>query len=234
VAEELGARVVRHDSNRGEGEARNSGIAAATQPWVALLDSDDEWLPHHLGLLWRGRGEHVVVASSCIRRGEHGKDRFHGAARGKPLVIANPSAIVFPENPVPASAVMIRREVAERAGGYRSLPHCADFDFLLRCLEHGSGVVLPQVGAIYHVHPEQVSQQREKMKAAHMRIARSYSDRPWFDPRQIRRWSAAVAWDMFRLEGGTARAAGLARPAHLPALARLWLWRFHVRRRGAP
>jgi glycosyltransferase involved in cell wall biosynthesis len=234
VAEQLGARVVRHERNRGEGAARNSGIAAATQPWVALLDSDDEWLPHHLAALWRGRGEHVVVASSCLRCGDDpAADRLHGAARGRPLVLRSPADIVFPENPVPVSAVMIRRDVALRAGGYRPLRHCADFDFLLRCLEQGSGVVLPEVGAIYHVHAGQVSHEREAMKAAHTRIVCSYSQRPWFDARQLRRWRAAVAWDMFRLEGGARRAAALARPRQPAALARLWLWRLSVRRRGS-
>src|SRR3954464_2844452 len=45
VAEVLGATVVRHPVNRGESAARNSAIEAAAQPWIAVLDSDDEWLP---------------------------------------------------------------------------------------------------------------------------------------------------------------------------------------------
>jgi glycosyltransferase involved in cell wall biosynthesis len=234
VAEEMGARVIRHDRNRGEGAARNSGIEAATQPWVALLDSDDEWLPHHLGRLWAAREAHVLVASSCLRCGDDpAADRFHGAARGRPLTLTSPAQIVFPENPVPASAVMIRREVALASGGYGDQRHCADFDLLLRCLERGTGVVLPDVGAIYHVHAQQVSQQREQMKASHTRIACSYAQRDWFDSRQVRRWQAAVAWDMWRAEGGLRRAAALARPRHLPPLVRLWVWRLQVRRSGA-
>ena len=234
VAEEMGARVIRHDQNRGEGAARNSGIEAATQPWVALLDSDDEWLPHHLGRLWAAREAHVLVASSCLRCGDDpAADRFQGAARGRPLRLTSPAQIVFPENPVPVSAVMIRRDVALEAGGYGDQRHCADFDLLLRCLERGTGVVLPEVGAIYHVHAEQVSRQREQMKASHTRIACSYADRGWFDRRQVRRWQAAVAWDMWRAEGGPRRAAALARPWHLSALVRLWAWRLQVRRSGA-
>jgi GT2 family glycosyltransferase len=234
VAEEMGARVVRHEENLGEGAARNSGIAAATQPWLALLDSDDEWLPHHLETLWRGRGDHLVVATSAMRCADDpALDRLHGSVTRRPLEIRSPADIVFPESPLPVSAVMIRRDVAEKAGGYRSLPHCADFDFLLRCLEHGSGVVLPEVGVIYHVHPEQASQQRKRMKEAHTRIACSCSDRPWFDARQVGRWQASVAWDLFRLEGGARRALALARPRHVHALVRLWAWRLRLRRRGS-
>jgi hypothetical protein len=71
------------------------------------------------------------------------------------------------------------------------------------------------------------------MKDAHTDISRSYDDRPWFDARQVRRWETAVAWDMYRLEGGSTRAWALARPRHAAPLLRLWWWRFRLRRRGA-
>src|SRR4029078_7646113 len=38
-------RVVRLDANCGAAGARNAGFAAATGEWLALLDSDDYWLP---------------------------------------------------------------------------------------------------------------------------------------------------------------------------------------------
>jgi GT2 family glycosyltransferase len=235
VAEELGARVVRHERNRGEGGARNTGIASASQPWVALLDSDDEWLPHHLETLWQSRDGHVLVATSALRCADDPeRDRFHGAATGRPLVLESPADIVYPENPVPVSAGMYKRELALEVGGYdERLHHCADFDFLLRCLEHGTGLVRPEVGAIYHVHDAQVSSQREEMKAAHTRIACSYEHRPWFSRAQVERWRATVAWDLYRLRGGAGCALALARPKALPALVRMWLWRLRVRRRSA-
>lgn len=51
IATDLGARVIRQ-SNRGVSAARNVGIRAATQPWIALLDADDVWDPHKIEFQW--------------------------------------------------------------------------------------------------------------------------------------------------------------------------------------
>src|SRR5216683_1160872 len=37
-------RVLRHERNRGAAAARNTGIKAACAPFIAFIDSDDEWL----------------------------------------------------------------------------------------------------------------------------------------------------------------------------------------------
>jgi glycosyltransferase involved in cell wall biosynthesis len=232
VAEELGARVVRHPVNRGESAARNSAIAAATQPWIAVLDSDDEWLPSHIDTLWRRRGDHVLVSGASLRCGaDPAGDRVHGAAGRHDIVLRSPADLLFPENVVPGSGVMIRRDVALAAGGYdEDMLRCEDLDLLVRCLERGTGLAARDVTVIYHLHGDQLSSERAEMKANHTYVIDRYRDRPWWSARQAGRWQAVVAWDAYRSGGGRGQLGrALARPV---ALARLLWWRLRLRRRS--
>jgi len=51
VAESMGATVIRQANKKLPG-ARNTGIRAAGQPWIAFLDTDDIWLPDKLERQW--------------------------------------------------------------------------------------------------------------------------------------------------------------------------------------
>lgn len=49
VVQSFGAQVrYLHQQNAGSAKARDNGFRTAKSPWIALLDSDDLWLPHHL------------------------------------------------------------------------------------------------------------------------------------------------------------------------------------------
>jgi GT2 family glycosyltransferase len=233
VARALGAVLVQHRENRGEGASRNTAIDAAGQPWIAVLDSDDEWLPWHLDNLWRHRHDHAVVSAASLRCGpDPADDRFHGVAGPKDRVLTSPADLLFTENVVPASGVMFRRDTVLKAGGYdETLSKSADLDLLVRCLEHGTARATPTLSVIYHVHAGQVSSDRAEMWASHTAVAERYRGRPWWSRRRFGAWRTVVAWDSFRAGGGAGRLArALARPDALAAL--LWS-RYRIRRMGS-
>jgi glycosyltransferase involved in cell wall biosynthesis len=241
VAEEMGARVLRHEQNSGAATARNTGIAAAANDWIALLDSDDEWLPQHLATLWRLRGDHVVVAAAALRCA-NGADRgrYLGPPGQRPVVIRDPATLMYPANFIPAMGVMVKREALLAAGGYNTEHRYAeDFELWLRMLEHGTAIVSPRVTSIYQEHEGQKSR-HPRYRARSNAVASHYSDRSWWNDRILFRRRAGEHWDDLRDAVRARRwsdarrpAAGLLlRPTGLLAVAEVVRWREGVKRRS--
>ena len=226
VAARFGARLETHAVNQGEGASRNTGLLAALNPWVALLDCDDEWLPGHLALLWQARGSHVLVGSAALGCGVRAHDhRAYGWAGRTPLVMHGPPDVAVPENKITASSVLIDRNAALAAGGFRTdLRRVTDLDLWLRMLERGTGLAIPRVTALYHQHARQVSADRLAMHTAQQAVIDSYSDRSWCTVSLRRQHEGRVAWDAARaaIADGAPVAttvAGLARQLVVPQRA---------------
>ena len=125
--------VVLQQANAGVSAARNLGIRHATSDWIALLDSDDQWLEHKLQLQMTAiAGVADAVLCHCnenwIRNGKHlnqaNKHKKHGGWIFKhclPLCAISPSA------------ALIKRSVFDSIGLFdTSLPACEDYDMWLR------------------------------------------------------------------------------------------------------
>jgi GT2 family glycosyltransferase len=239
AAAAAGARVIRHETNLGEGAARNTAIAAARQPWIGVLDSDDEWLPWLLQELWPLRGDHVLVAGSAIHLRPDGRpDRYAGLAGPRVRTLARPTALVYPDNIIPASGVLLRTEAVRARGGFDpGLKFCADLDLWLRLLETGTGVMSPRVVVQYHLHPGQVTHDRAAAATAYERVLRSHAGRPWWSETRMQAWRGAQAWDALRRREPRGRRAAvgflLGHPARGAGLLGILLRRFWLRRRLA-
>jgi glycosyltransferase involved in cell wall biosynthesis len=244
VAESMGATVLRQPQNRGPADARNRGMRAASHPWIALLDSDDEWLPHHLIHLWGLRNGHVLAAGSALNCGtDPAADRFHGPVTRRPVILDGGDRLIAPGNMIPISGSLIRRDLALEVGGFRShRGHVEDFDMWLRLLERGTAVCSPDVSVIYHVHDDQRSlEDQSLMRLATHDAAEAHRRRIGGSRAPIRRLEGIAAWDYLRaaLRTGDRRGAfrwGLRIAAHPQSVAGLMsalTWRHGLRRRSA-
>ena len=241
VAERLGARIIRHQTNLGPAAARNSGFAATDQPWLMQLDSDDEWLPHCLATLWALRNGHVLISGGSLGQDMSGRPWYNGPIGDTPRQLGSPADLAFPDNFIASSAVMLRASCVHEVGGYHTdLRYAEDLDLWLRMLESGRGVATPTVVSLYHSHPHQATSVRGEVHGGHAQVLSLSANRPWWDPALSTRWSAIPRWDACRRalsEGdrwaATGHALGLiTRSQRLVGLVIVLRYRLQRRRRS--
>lgn len=143
-AEALADRVIRTAGRVGGARARNLGIAAATGDLVALLDDDDEWLPHKLEVqiaLWLKASDpaHTVVAGRQV----YVNPRTGTVSRPGPDQLITDGELVedylFRRRPpsggrpsMYTSALLCPRELALATPWDESLSRHQDWDWLVR------------------------------------------------------------------------------------------------------
>ena len=130
--------IIRQD-NRGGGAARNTGIDRARGRFVAFLDSDDEYLPHHLAAMRRLLDQApntVGYARVLVDRGE-GRTFLkppRAIAQGEDMAVY----LLCRRGFVPINTVVVERALAQSVRFHESLPAAEDTDFAIRCALSGA------------------------------------------------------------------------------------------------
>lgn len=144
-------QVITHPVSVGIVASRREALAASSSPYIALLDDDDEWSePTKLALQFAHMQEHpttVLVGGGIEEVGSNGALRVVKRVETDAEIRRS---MLFRNNFFTSTA-MFRREVALKAGGFRTLgPDLAeDYDLWLRLGNLGQMYNFPRVFARY-------------------------------------------------------------------------------------
>lgn len=171
---EIVAEYAKHDArirlirqqNNGRATSLNAGIALARSNYIARMDADDIALPHRL--------------QQQVEFMDHNSDvgLLGGAyelinAKGETLSLIRPPladpdirSLVLQYNPMCHPTVLMRKQVALAAGGYRrALLDADDYDLWVRMSERTLLANLKEPVLRYRLHSEQVSIQNMRHQA---------------------------------------------------------------------
>jgi len=172
--------------NAGVSAARNRGIKQLTTDWVALLDSDDEWLPDKLERQVSLLNE-FPEAKFChteeiwVRAGQRvNQMKKHQKSGGWIFEKCLPLCAISP------SSVLMHRSLFEQIGLFREdFPACEDYDLWLKiCASHPVLYIKEPCIIKYGGHDDQLSKQHWGMDRFRIQSLTDLLEGNWLDEKQ--------------------------------------------------
>jgi glycosyltransferase involved in cell wall biosynthesis len=197
---EVETRVVRLETNRGPGAARDAGRRVAKGEYLAYLDSDDYWAPEHLASLVAALQEStdagMAYSSTMEIRG--GRPASLRRWNDEPCSEILPTLLF--RRPWHTSACLWRRELQEAMGGWMPIWHWEDHEHDARagCLR-AKLIHLPEPTCFAEVDsPERLSSSssmRRRVEGyvrAMLSIAERIRRSSWYQDAQVRHRMRAI------------------------------------------
>ncbi|MDR1486894.1 MAG: glycosyltransferase [Deltaproteobacteria bacterium] len=159
LASEGRLKLISNKERLGVSSARNLGIKAAEGAFIALLDSDDEWLKDKLFLQKQYMDQNpAIMISQCrerwIRNGRRVNPGIkHVKKQGDIFEASLKLCLISP------SAVIIRKTLLDEVGLFdETLPSAEDYDLWLRIAKsHKVGLLDEELAIRYAGHDDQLS-----------------------------------------------------------------------------
>lgn len=159
--------------NRGPSTARNAGIDIAVGKYVAFLDSDDFWFPHHLEnqvrLLKSDPRPGLVFANPLLMDGDTAVGTaFDQSPPESPVTF---ESILREASRIGTSSTVASRAEILRAGGFdESMRRCEDFDLWLRMAFNGVRMAFSVQAQLCHHRRNGLSSNARLMKRARIAV----------------------------------------------------------------
>ena len=175
LAPYAGRLVYVEQENRGPSGARNTAIRAARGRYVALLDSDDAWLPEFLAeqvRMFEADPHLDLVYADAELFGDStpaGKTFMEGAPSRGPVTF---ESLLRYETSVITSGTVARRQALLDAGLFdEDFIRCEDFDLWIRLAHRGGRIAYQRrVLARHRAHAESLAADAVKMVEAQIRV----------------------------------------------------------------
>ncbi len=169
-----------YTERKGVSHARNKAIQLSRAPWIALLDSDDEWLPHKL--------EQQMALAACQPQLPliHGEETWirngvrvnpmkkHQKAGGRVFSQCVPICCISP------STSLIRRCLFNEVGLFREdYPVCEDYDLWLKITSrYEVGFIEDPIINKYGGHEDQLSKAYKAMDYYRVKSLKEIANSP--------------------------------------------------------
>lgn len=200
---------LRQPVNRGPNAARNAGIRASRGEFIGLLDADDYWLPQKLERqlpLFESRSEvGLVYANISVCIGENGKEVWLGHNRESTFKRGRVLRELYMVQFIPSPTPVIRRRVFDEVGYFDETAKAADdYDMWLRIANRYEFDFVPELLAVYRLHPSVMSSRRDdydgEMLAFLDRFAREHpADLGSLRRERLSRFKTERGWRQVRL-----------------------------------
>ena len=205
-------RRIRQD-NRGLPIARNVGIMATEDEYLAFLDADDVWLPHKLERQIEIMEQQPDVAL-CHTAFDIIDQNSEVTERGWARDLKS-YAQLLSDSHICVSTVVVRRKCLSVSGLFDPLlGACEDYDMWLKLSRHYELAFVPQTSALYRVHGHNMSGNPALMAREvtfvlnrHLRLVRQKGNRATVTKirrtiRQARAGWGSNAFDIARAQWG--------------------------------
>ena len=146
-----GDTFLKHGRGRGPATSRNIGLQLARGDWVAFLDDDDMFRPHHLEVMhsFAAHTNAHALYSDCEMVVEDRSKPTDPPSSVSSLSLSNvPVASLFIKNFIPNNALVFRRSLLEGITVDAHLSSLEDWDFLLAVCARALPRHVPGGGAV--------------------------------------------------------------------------------------